>query len=36
MLNIVGPYLDILRAKAQADFSIFGTHISQKPYPLMT
>ena len=33
---IVDPCLEIMHAKCQADISIFGKHIAQKPYPLMT
>ena len=32
----VTPCLDILRAKFQVNISIFGKHLAQKPYPLMT
>ena len=34
--HVVEPCLDIRHAKFQVDMSIFGKHIAQKPYPLMT
>ena len=37
MQYLIEPCLvDIPHAKFQVDISIFGKHIAQKPYPLMT